>query len=128
MILATVYTEAGISGFVLRGEPYRREMYSWISTGRGAEGDPSLFILPKIREIAVFSVLSFVSAGFLGLFLGSFLLNYMNYYVGCLLLDVKPGYLWAPVLFGWPIYAVLRVPGYVALGIVMSKPLIDLKT
>ncbi len=126
VILLTVYTRAGISSLILKGDSYRREMYSWISTGVGREGDPRLFLKPKVAEIAVFSTLSLVSAGFLGLLLGSILLNYMNYYVGCLFLDAAPGYKWVPALLGWPIYAILRVPGYVALGIVLSRPLIGL--
>ncbi len=128
MILLTIYFGAGISELILKGGSYRREMYSWIATGIGEEGDPRLFVKPKIIEIAVFSALSLVSAGFLGLFLGSILLNYMNFYVGCLFLDALPGYWWVPALFGWPIYAILRVPGYIALGIVLSRPLIRLKS
>jgi len=127
VIFLTVYTRAGVSSLILKGESYRREMYSWISTGVGEEGDLRLFLKPKITEIAVFSALSLASAGFLGLLLGSILLNYMNYYVGCLFLDAAPGYTWVPALLGWPIYAILRVPGYIALGIVLSRPLIRLK-
>lgn len=122
LILFTAMLGEGIGDLVLHGRSYRQEMFDWIRTGEGPEGDPRLFMLPKLREIAVFSILCLVSAGFLGLFLGSFLLNYMNYYVGCLIIHAEPGKFWIPLIFGWPIYAILRVIGYVNLGVVLSIP------
>ena len=126
MIALTALLGEQIGPLVLHGESYRREMFEWIRTGAGPEGDPRLFLVPKLREIAVFSALSLASAGFLGLFLGSFLLNYMNYYVGCLVIHAQPGRLWVPLVFGWPIYAIIRVVGYVNLGVVLSIPLLRL--
>ena len=123
LTLLTIILGEETERLILHGEAYKEEMFRWIETGIGAEGDPHLFILPKIKELAIFSSLCLVSAGFLGLFLGSFLLNYMNYYVGCLFIHTKPGFLWVPVLFSWPIYAILRVIGYVNLGVVLSTPL-----
>jgi len=123
VVAATVLLGEGTVGpLILKGEEYRDEMLDWIRTGRGPEGDPSLFLVPKLIEIAVFTVLSLASAGFLGLFLGSYLLNYMNFYVGCLFLRAED---WAvPALFGWPIYAIIRVVGYTCLGTFLSIPLL----
>jgi len=126
MIALTALLGGQIGPLVLHGESYRQEMFEWIKTGAGPEGDPRLFVAPKLREIAVFSALSLISAGLLGLFLGSFLLNYMNYYVGCLIIHAQPGKLWVPLVFGWPIYAIIRVVGYVNLGVVLSIPLLRL--
>jgi len=123
LILLTALLGEGIGELILHGTSYKQEMLDWIKTGKGPEGDPRLFIVPKLREIAIFSVLCLFSAGFLGLFLGSFLLNYMNYYVGCIIIHARPGKLWVPLIFGWPIYAILRVVGYVNLGIVLSVPI-----
>ncbi len=126
MIGLTALLGERIGPLVLHGESYRREMFEWIRTGAGPEGDPRLFLVPKIREIFVFSALSLASAGLLGLFLGSFLLNYMNYYVGCLVMSARPGMIWVPLIFGWPVYAIIRVVGYVNLGVVLSIPLLRL--
>ena len=123
LILLTVGLGEGLGVYIVHGVSYRDEMFSWIRTGVGAEGDPHLFILPKIKELALFSLLTLVSGGFLGLMLGSMLLNFMNFYVGCLFLSVHEGYFWVPLFFGWQIYAVLRVIGYVNLGILLSMPL-----
>uniref|UniRef100_A0A7C1CGJ9 Uncharacterized protein n=1 Tax=Thermofilum adornatum TaxID=1365176 RepID=A0A7C1CGJ9_9CREN len=87
----------------------------------GPEGDPSLFMIPKIREIAVFTALSLASVGLLGLFLGAVLLNYMNYYAGVLILHAKPEHLLSVVLLSWQIYALLRVVSYVFLGVALSR-------
>ena len=122
LILITMSLGEEIGELILKGNSYKQEMFRWIRTGAGPEGDPSLFMIPKLTELGLFSILCFVSAGFLGLFLGSFLLNYMNYYVGCLFIHSKAGMMWAPILLGWPIYAILRVIGYVNLGVVLSIP------
>jgi len=123
VIAATAYFGEGVGRLVLNGPEYKEEMFKWIKTGVGAEGDPRLFVKPKLVELAVFSLLSAVSAGFLGLLLGAYLLNYMNYYVGCLFIHAKPGYTLTVALAGWPVYAVIRVVGYVCLGTVLSTPL-----
>jgi hypothetical protein len=65
-----------------------------------------------------FCVLSVLSVGFLGLVLGTLLLNYMNFYVAELVrMSVEPG--WA-LAFGWPVWAVLRVLGFVASGTALA--------
>ena len=120
-VYATTVMGQSMGSLVIKGEEYRTEMFSWIRTGLGAEGDPSLFVIPKLKEIAVFSIASLASLGFLGLLMGAMLLNYMNYYVGNLLLHAKPGYILQVALLSWPIYAILRVPGYVFLGTALTR-------
>jgi len=110
-----------IGGRVIMGESYRQEMFEWIRTGKGPEGDPSLFVVPKLREIAIFSAATFASAGFLGLLMGAILLNYMNYYVGNLLLTAKPGALLQVALLSWQVYAIVRVVGYTLLGVALTR-------
>ena len=75
--------------------------------------------MPKIKEIIVFTVASLASMGLAGLFMGAILLNYMNIYYGTLVW-MSNGSLVA-VLMGWPIYAIIRVVGYVFLGTVLSR-------
>ena len=122
----TVMYGEGIAPLVIKGESYKEEMFHWIKTGEGPEGDPRLFIVPKIREIIVFSVAAFVTAGFVALLMGAILLNYMNYYVGSLILHALPGAELQVALLSWPIYAILRVPGYVCLGVALSRLAINL--
>lgn len=111
----------GAASLVAKGAEYTREMFDWIKTGRGAEGDPSLFTVPKLVEIAVFSAATFATAGFAGLFMGAYLLDYMNFYVGNLLRYARPEHFLEVALLSWPIYAIVRVVGYVLLGTALSR-------
>ena len=122
VILFSYFVPDTASRLILNGEKYRVEMFDWIKTGEGPEGDPSLFMMPKIKEIVLFSLLAFATIGFAALLLGAYLLNYMNYYVGVLLLHAKPSIesFIMVALFSWPIYAIIRVVGYVCLGAVLT--------
>lgn len=111
--------DPAVIGRVVYGRGYIEEMIPWLETSRGPEGDPSLFLVPKIKEIIVFTVASLASMGLAGLFMGAVLLNYMNIYYGTLIW-ISNGSLVA-VLMGWPIYAIIRVFGYVFLGTVLSR-------
>jgi hypothetical protein len=99
---------------IWHGAAYAREMLQYIRTGQGAEGSPHLFLPVHLRHYLGFCLLSVVSVGAGGLLLGTVLLNYMNMYVAELVrASVEPG---LALCFGWPIWAVLRVVGYVATG------------
>jgi hypothetical protein len=121
MVAATFFYKGLVAGRVINGEAYVSEMLDWIRTGLGPEGDPRLFLLPKLRELVIFTVLSVASIGLLGLLLGAILLNYMNYYVGTLLSYAKPEFFLQVALLSWQIYAILRVVGYVLLGVALSR-------
>lgn len=122
MIVISYFMTDSISPLIIQGERYKLEMFSWIKTGVGPEGDINLFLYPKIKELAIFSLLTLVTLGFGGLFLGAILLNYMNYYVGCLLTYARPDVISVAlaILMSWPIYAVIRVIGYVNLGVALT--------
>lgn len=121
MVYITTVSGEDIGSLVINGLSYKREMFLWVKTGYGPEGDPSLFMIPKIREIIIFSLAALATIGFLGLLMGAILLNYMNYYVGALLLHANPGALLTVALLSWPVYAILRVPGYVFLGTALTR-------
>ena len=122
LVVLTVFWVGEDAGkYIIRGLEYRKEMFEWIMTGKGAEGDINLFLVPKIIELTIFSLASFLTIGFGGLLLGSILLNYMNYYVGCLLLYAREEYFLHALILSWPIYAILRVVGYVFLGTALSR-------
>ena len=109
---------------IIKGQSYLSEMIHWIETGEGPEGDPSLFIVPKIIEIGLFSIVTFLTIGIGGLFMGAILLNYMNLYYGTVIYMANgdPN----AILFGWPIYAIIRVIGYVFLGTYLSRLIMNI--
>jgi len=101
-----------------RGEAYRAEMFRYIETGVGAEGSPHQFLPQHALHYGLTLLASLISAGLGGLFLGSVLLGYMNYYVGSLaLLGTEP---WIGSLFGWPIWAVVRVVGFICGAVALA--------
>lgn len=104
---------------IIRGREYLDEMITWLTTGKGPEGDPRLFLVPKIIELALFTAVSFATVGVGGLLMGAILLNYMNYYYGTLIWMARGNPV--AIVMGWPIYAIIRVVGYVFLGTVLTR-------
>jgi hypothetical protein len=66
----------------LRGESYRREMFEFVRTGAGREGDIRQFLPQHAAHAAAFSVLAIATGALLAMPLGAMLMNYMAYYVG----------------------------------------------
>jgi hypothetical protein len=104
------------------GEYYKEQMFHWIKTGVGAEGNPSQFVPQHLIHFIVFCVLSAISAGFLSLLMGAVLMNYMSFYVGSLITASSDTF--KAVLMGWHPWAIIRVASYVMLGVILAEPLI----
>ena len=96
---------------VLLGPAYQTEMFTWIATGAGPEGDIRLFLPQHILHFILFSIVTVLSGGFLGLAMGSVLMNYMSFYVGTLL--AESGDAAALALIAWPPWAAVRVLAYI---------------
>jgi len=111
---------------ILSGTTYQEEMFQWIITGIGAEGDPSVFVPAHLINASVFALLSLATAGFLALFFGAYQMNYMNFYVGILLSRVTYPTLNNFILvslLSWPVYAILRIFGFILIGVATTMPL-----
>jgi len=120
VIASAVRDPGGTEAVVLNGAAYRDEMFAFIRTGSGTEGDPSRFLPRHLLHLVAFCALSAGSGGLLGIALGAVLVGYMSYYVGSL--AAAGG---APALaLGWPPWAILRVIAFVLLGIALSEPLL----
>jgi hypothetical protein len=118
MVTAVLLFPERASEAVMRGPAYAREMLAWVRTGVGPEGSPRLFLPIHIRHYLGFCVLSVITVGYAGLALGTWLLDYMNYYVAELIrASAQP---WGAAVFGWPVWAVLRVAGFTATGTAMA--------
>lgn len=110
-------------GVVLNGPAYREEMFRWIRTGEGAEGDVRLFLPQHLLHLAAFVALSLATASALSILLGAVLMNYMDFYVASLARAGAP--LWAVVLLGWQPWAICRVAAFCTLGAVLAEPLLS---
>jgi hypothetical protein len=106
----------------LRGESYRREMFEFLLTGYGPEGNIRLFLPQHLAHAAVFCVLALVTGGLLALTLGAFLMNYMAYYVGAL--GAASAHPWKAMLLAWVPWAVVRIASFVTLGVILAGPLL----
>ena len=115
---ATILAPEQASEVVLNGTVYTENMFNWIVTGEGAEGSIQLFLPLHLREYILFSFLSLITFGSAALILGTYLLNYMNFYVGQLV--SKSSYPWLAALVGWPPWSMLRVVGYIATGLALT--------
>ena len=121
-ILSAAYP-ADTESLFLRSGDYRREMFTWVLTGRGAESTPSIFIPQQAGHAALFSSLALASGGVLAMPMGAVLMNYMGHYVGTLAaMSRHPAPL---MLLGWHPWAVIRVISSVVLGVVLSAPLLS---
>jgi len=106
----------------LHGEVYRREMFEFVRTGSGAEGDIRLFLPLHLRDAAAFSILAILSGSALAMPLGSALMNYMGYYVGAL--GAASAHPLKAMLLAWVPWAVFRVASFVTLGVVLAGPVL----
>jgi len=123
MILWVRYDDGGMAKVVFKGIEYRDEMFQWILTGEGKEGNIRLFLPEHLKHFIIFCASSFLTAGVWGFAFGSLLLNYMNFYVGSLSLHSHHPLLASVV--GWPPWSVLRATGFVLCGIALSEPLLS---
>jgi hypothetical protein len=124
-VCATVYSyvdTADAGRLFLRGEAYRREMFGYLSTGQGREGDPAAFIPQHLGHAAVFCVLAIVTGATIAMALGAMLMNYMAYYVGAL--AAASAHPWQAMFLAWVPWAVIRVASFVTLGVVLGGPLL----
>jgi hypothetical protein len=112
--LATVIAPDDAAQAILSGKLYTTEMFHWVKTGEGTEGNIHLFLPIHLRQYVLFSLLSLLSLGSLSLILGTYLLNYMNFYVAQIVsLSHHP---WLTLCLAWYPWSILRVIGFIATG------------
>ena len=111
-----------VDGLVLNGPEYRDEMFGWIRTGLGREGDPRQFLPQHLLHLCGFVVLCLATASALSITLGAVLMNYMGFYVASLARAGVPAS--TVILFGWQPWALCRVAAFCILGVVLAEPLL----
>jgi hypothetical protein len=115
---ATLLAPQRAAAVILKGVSYTQEMLHWLRTGEGAEGSLRLFLPIHLLHYSLFSLLSFLTLGAAALLLGTWLLNYMNYYVAQISqLSANPLLVGALAWYPW---SLLRVIAYIATGIALT--------
>lgn len=115
--LATARGTEALADQVIRGPEYAAEMLHWKETGIGPEGSPRQFLPLHARHFSAFCAASALTGGAAGLAFGVVLLDYMNFYVAEL--ARATGSLGA-FLIGWPIWAIVRVVGFMSAGTALA--------
>jgi len=106
----------------LGGESYRREMFAFILTGTGREGDIRAFLPQHAAHAVGFCALAIATGAVLAMPLGAVLMNYMSYYVGAL--AASSAHPWMAIAVAWVPWAVVRVASFVTLGVVLAGPVL----
>jgi hypothetical protein len=119
ILLVELWPAAAAAG-ILRGEPYRQEMFGWIATGAAPENDWRLFLPVHLAHLGLFLLLTWVSGGYLGLVLGAALVGWMSYFVGSF--AVASGHPVLGAAAAWVPWSVLRVFAFVLLGALFARP------
>jgi len=119
LLVVAIFPEQ-MASRVAHGPAYRDEMFRWIETGVGKEGSLREFLPEHLLHLAVLLVLSFATGGIAALYLGGFLLGYMNFYVASLIAAGEVPALCA--LVGWPVWSICRVVGFVLAAVAVARP------
>src|SRR5919197_2624339 len=104
----------------VHGAEYRREMFEFVLTGRGAEGNIRQFLPQHLLHAAIFSALALATAGTLAMTLGAALMNYMADYVGGL--EAVSAHPVRTMALAWVPWALIRIASFVVLGVVLAGP------
>lgn len=106
----------------LRGESYRREMFEFVLTGYGPEGDIRRFLPQHLAHAAAFCALAIATGAALAMPLGAMLMNYMAYYAGAL--GAASAHPWKAMILAWVPWALVRIAAFVTLGVVLAGPVL----
>ena len=97
---------------------YREQMLQWVRTGVGPESVPAEFVPTHVAHAAIFAVAAAATGGVLAMPMGAALVNQMSDYVGAL--AAAGPHPVAVAVLGWHPWAVVRVIGFVIIGVVLS--------
>ncbi|MBN3911359.1 MAG: hypothetical protein HWQ35_33940 [Nostoc sp. NMS1] len=118
VIVATTIAPQTAAKVILRGQSYTTEMFHWIRTGEGMEGTIRLFLPDHLLQYGIFCILCVVTLSSAALIFGTWMLNYMNFYVAELVkVSAKP---WLAAILGWYPWSLLRIIGFIATGVALA--------
>ena len=121
-VCATTMAAAGWSrsaaGDLFLRAAYRDQMIAWVRTGVGPESDPAQFVPTHLAYAGVFGAASIATGGVLAMPMGAVLMNQMGEYVGAM--AAASAHPWVSAILGWHPWALVRVTGFVMIGVVLS--------
>lgn len=116
--VGTIWFPETAAKVILSGPATTAEMFHWIQTGEGAEGSLRLFLPIHLRNYLIFCGLCCLTVSSTALLFGTWMLNYMNFYVAQLVrASVHP---WLAIAVGWPPWSIFRVIGFILTGVALA--------
>jgi len=106
----------------LHGEAYRQEMFTFLLTGAGPEGNIRQFLPTHALHAVVFSALALATGSLAAMPMGAALMNYMAYYAGAL--AASSAHPLRAVLLAWVPWSLIRIASFVTLGVVLAGPVL----
>jgi hypothetical protein len=120
--IASYVAPPAMARLFLHGEAYRKEMFVFVMTGQGTEGDIRAFLPQHLLHAAGFCALALASGSLLAMPLGAALMNYMAFYVGALgAASLRP---LTAMALAWVPWALIRIISFVTLGVVLGGPVL----
>ena len=104
----------------INGEAYRREMFAFLLTGAGPEGDIRQFLPMHAQHAVVFCALAIATGSVAAMPMGAALMNYMGYYVGAL--AASSAHPLRAIALAWVPWSLIRIASFVTLGVVLAGP------
>ncbi len=119
---ASYLAPAEMARVFVHADAYRKEMFLFVLTGRGPEGDIRAFLPQHLAHAAGFCALALATGSALAMPLGAVLMNYMSYYVGALgAASLQPV---RTMALAWVPWSIVRIASFVVLGVVLAGPLL----
>jgi hypothetical protein len=106
----------------VHGDAYRREMFTFLLTGVGAEGNIRQFLPMHALHAGVFCALALATGSLAAMPMGAALMNYMAFYVGAL--AASAAHPLRAVALAWVPWSLIRIASFVTLGVVLAGPVL----
>ena len=109
--------EAAVQGVV----EYRSQFIRWMADATPVTAAPAQDLLGQLRDLVIFAVASAVTAGLGGLFLLTMAINVISVNAAGLVNEATRPL--QTLLFGWPVWNIARLVGYVLITVALAEPL-----
>jgi hypothetical protein len=119
--VAFVWWPEPLGRLVVSGPAYKNEMFHWIRTGQGSEGNIRRFLPEHLVHLGAFLVVGLGTGSAGGILMGAAMMNSKSYYVAALAKAGVPP--WAVTLLGWPPWTIARAAAFATLGVLLAEPL-----
>lgn len=121
LIVASLLLSEHAAGAVLGGLEYRSEWLAWVANGADVLRPPAQALVQQARDLALFAAASLLTGGVGGLLLLTVALDAFNFTVASELQGAARPLL--ALLVAWPVWMIVRLAGYLAVGAVLGEPL-----